>query len=139
MGIASEDSFIFKPKPANNQAPVVVPILAPNIIPIPPAKSTKPADKKEIVRTDTNELDCISDVVSMPNPNDFQILSVDLRSNFSKNPPENFLNPSSNASIPNKNMATPAVMVLKSGLTQKPQAKSANIVGSKIFLSITIT
>jgi len=35
--------------------------------------------------------------------------------------------------MPNRKIATPAVMELNSGLTQKPQLSSINIKGSSVF------
>ena len=49
-----------RPKPATSQAPVVVPMLAPKMIPIPAISGSSPALRNEMVITDTNELDCIS-------------------------------------------------------------------------------
>ena len=66
MGIARADIFIFNPKPATNQAVAVVPILAPKINPKPPASDIKPALIKDIVITDTRELDWIKAVMNAP-------------------------------------------------------------------------
>ncbi len=66
MGKAKADIFIFKPKPATNQAVAVVPIFAPNINPIPSDKLINPALINEIVITETKELDCINAVIKAP-------------------------------------------------------------------------
>jgi hypothetical protein len=95
-----------------------------------------PAPIKEMVRTETRELDCIIAVLTNPKLMLFQSLLVETWRIFSSTPPEKALNPSSNANIPNRNMATPAEISLKSGLIQNPYAKNINIIGSNIFLNI---
>jgi len=99
---------------------VVVPILAPNMIPMPATREIRPALRKEMAMTETSELDCITVVLMMPKLRLFQYLSVVLRRMDSSVPPVKALNPSSIESLPNKKMATPAEIPLKSGLIQKP-------------------
>ena len=70
--------------------------------------------------TDTSELDCMKLVLTTPKANDFHVVSVVLRNNFSSKPPVKALNPSSSESMPNKNIATPAEISLKFVLSQKP-------------------
>ena len=65
-----------RPNPAISQAPVVVPRLAPKMIPMPAASDSNPALRNEIVMTETRELDCIRVVVTTPNDRLFQTLSV---------------------------------------------------------------
>ena len=65
--MAKMEILIFNPNPATSQAVAVVPILAPKMSPIPPAKLIKPALMNDIVITDTNELDCIKAVTRAPN------------------------------------------------------------------------
>ena len=57
IGMAKVDICIFNPKPATSQAVAVVPILAQKINPMPPLKLISPALIKEMVITDTKELD----------------------------------------------------------------------------------
>jgi len=57
MGMAKTEMFIFKPNPATSQAVAVVPMLAPKIKPIPPARVISPALMNDIVITETSELD----------------------------------------------------------------------------------
>ena len=73
-----------------------------------------------MVITDTSELDCIRVVVTMPKLRLFHSRSVVRRSRLSSTPPVKALKPSSRHSMPNRKMATPAAISLKSGLTQKP-------------------
>ncbi len=73
-----------------------------------------------MVITDTSELDCMTVVVITPKLRLFHSLSVVLRSRFSSTPPVNALKPSSRLSMPNRKIATPAEISLKSGLIQKP-------------------
>ena len=89
-------------------------------MPIPDASCSSPALMKEMVITETSELDCMIDVVTNPNVMLFATLLVDALSSLSSVPAVNVLNPSSSDSMPNRKMATPAVMVLKSALTAKP-------------------
>ena len=60
----------FRPNPATSQAPVVVPILAPKMMPTPASNEISPALRKEIVITETSELDCMIVVVTIPNSKD---------------------------------------------------------------------
>ena len=112
---------------ANNQAPVVVPRLAPKIMPIPVISGSKPALKNEIVITDTRELDCMMAVLTMPKPRLFGIVSVVRRSTLSRKPPVNWRNPFSSESMPNRKMATPAAICLNSGLNQSARARIPRI------------
>ncbi len=73
-----------------------------------------------MVMTETSELDCMMAVVSTPNVMLFHNLLVDALRIFSSPPAVKVLKPSSRASMPNRKMATPAVMVLKSALTANP-------------------
>ena len=70
--------------------------------------------------TETSELDCMAAVASRPKPRLFHSRSVVRRSRDSSVPPVKALKPSSSDSMPNRKIATPAAMVLKSGLSQKP-------------------
>jgi len=89
-----------------------------------------------MVITDTRELDCMIVVDTTPNPRLRPRLDVDLRKIFSSVPPVNRLKPCSSESIPNRNIATPAAISLKSALFQKPTARIIKIVGSRILRSI---
>ena len=89
MGMEYADNFTLRPKPVNNHAPVVVPILAPNIIPIPPAKSINPAERKEMVKIESSELDCINVVVIIPKFSAYHNRLVEERKNRSNIPPDN--------------------------------------------------
>jgi hypothetical protein len=73
-----------------------------------------------MVSTVTRELDCISVVETIPKDRLFQVVSVVFLSNPSSTPPLKVLKPSSRESIPSRKIATPAVMVLRSGLSQNP-------------------
>ena len=112
---------------------MVVPRLAPNIIPMPADNEIKPADRKDMAMTETSELDCITLVEKKPKQRLLERLLVLRRNQFSKTPPVRALKPSSRLSIPNRNMATPDAISLKFGLSQKPYARSAKIVGSNIL------
>jgi hypothetical protein len=79
-----------------------------------------PALRKEMVNTETSELDCMMVVAITPNDRLFQVASVVRCRKFASKPPLNDLNPFSRDSMPRRNIATPAAMVLKSGLIQKP-------------------
>ena len=87
----------------------------------------------EIVKTDTKELDCIMAVTTKPKLILLYSLFVDFCKILSNVPPEKILKPSSRVNIPNKKMATPADISLKSGLIHKPQDRIINIKGNKIF------
>ena len=88
----------------------MVPILAPKMMPIPASNEINPALRKEIVITDTSELDCMIVVVTIPNSRDRGTDPVAFSSTLSRNPPLNSLNPSSSISMPNRKMATPAAI-----------------------------
>ena len=119
---ATEPAFpsSFPVNPATSHAPVVVPRLAPKMMPMPWASPSNPALRNEMVITDTSELDCIRVVVTTPKDRLFHNRSVVRPRIFSSTPPVKERNPSSRDSMPNRNIATPAASCLKSGLTQKP-------------------
>jgi len=73
-----------------------------------------------MVSTETSELDCISVVATTPNVRLFQRLPVARCRKSDSMPPLSCLKPSSSDSMPSRKMATPAAMVLNSGLIQKP-------------------
>jgi hypothetical protein len=89
-------------------------------MPMPAARSMRPALRKEMVISDTSELDCMMVVLVMPRKMLFPMLSVDLRNTFSRAPPVKALKPSSRDTMPKRNSARPAAMTLKLGLIQKP-------------------
>jgi hypothetical protein len=76
IGIAYIDKFIFIQNAAINQAQVVVPILAQNIIHIHCTRVISSALKKEIVNNETKELDCIIVADVKPNNKLFHVLFV---------------------------------------------------------------
>ena len=119
IGIAYSAIFTFTPKPAISQAPVVVPRLAPKMMPIPAPSVIRPALRKEIAITETSELDCMMLVVTMPKPRLRHRPSVVRRRSRSSTPPVKILKPSSMARTPNRKMATPAAICLKCGLTHR--------------------
>ncbi len=88
----------------------MVPILAPKMMPTPAAKLISPADRNEMVITDTSDDDCMIVVVNTPKPSDFSVEPVARASRRSRNPPENSLNPSSSINMPNRKIATPAAI-----------------------------
>lgn len=103
-----------------SNAPVVVPRLAPKMMPIPAARVMSPALRKEIAITETSELDCISVVLTIPNSTLFPVDDVVRRSIRSRVPPVKARKPSSSDNMPNRKLATPAAIILTLGLTQKP-------------------
>jgi hypothetical protein len=84
---------------------------------------------------DTSELDCIKVVETIPKLRLFQSLLVVFRSSLSNTPPVNARKPSSSESIPKRKIETPAAISLKSGLSQKPKARTDKIVRRRNFLS----
>lgn len=122
--MASTEIFIFSPNPATSQAVAVVPMLAPNINPKPPARLTRPALINEMVITETKELDCIKAVVIAPKVILLYSLFVAFLKTVFKGPLVKTLNPSSNVIIPNKSIDTPAAIVLKLGLKNKTIPKT---------------
>jgi len=90
------------------------------MIPTPWASSRRPALTKEMVRTETRELDCMRVVVTTPKLRLFHSRSVVRRRSFSSTPPVKARNPSSRESMPKRKIATPAEISLKWGLTQNP-------------------
>ena len=108
------------------------------MIPIPETNPIKPALRKEMVMTETSELDCITVVVNTPKEMHFQNESVDRDRIFSRTPPVKLRNPSSRKIIPNKKIATPAAIALKSGLILNPKARIVSIATRKIFF-ITVS
>lgn len=68
--------------------------------------------------TDTSELDCIRVVATTPKVKLFQSRSVVRCRMRSSVPPVKALKPCSSALMPNRKIATPAAISLKSGLTQ---------------------
>src|SRR5690554_267094 len=124
------------PRPAISQAPVVVPILAPMMMPIPAASVIISALTNEMVISDTRVLDCISVVAPVPKARLFQSLSVDRRRIDSSAPPVKALKPSSRHSMPNMKIATPAAIPIKSELAHSIQASSNMNVGKTSFLSM---
>ena len=93
---------------------------------------------KEIAMTETRELDCMIVVETTPKPMLFHSLSVVLARSFSNRPPVNALNPRSRKYIPNKNIETPAAMVLKSGLHQQPTSNMMMMEGKNMDRNILI-
>ena len=108
-----------RPRPATSQAPVVVPIFAPKMIPTPPISEMNPALRNEMVITETSELDCRSVVETIPKTIARGVEPVARSKTRSIAPPPNSLKPSSNISIPNRKIATPAAISWASGLNQK--------------------
>jgi hypothetical protein len=90
------------------------------MMPMPAASVMSPALRKEMVITATSELDCISVVLTMPNKTLFPVVDVVRRSSCSRVPPVKALKPSCRARIPKRNIAMPAAITLKFGLTRKP-------------------
>ena len=66
---------------------MVVPRLAPKMIPIPAARVISPALRKDMVITDTRELDCISVVLTIPNNTLLPVDEVVRRNSRSRAPP----------------------------------------------------
>ncbi|GAB0173550.1 hypothetical protein NHP164001_15700 [Helicobacter trogontum] len=94
--------------PAISHEPVVLPRFAPNITPIPCTNVIKEALTNEIDKTETRLEDCIRVVTIVPNMTLRNGVFVEFVNVFSKNPPENALNPSPKNSIPKSKIATPA-------------------------------
>ena len=107
------------------------------MIPMPWVSPIRPALRNEMVITDTSELDCRILVETTPNDRLFQSLSVERARTRSSTPPENTLKPFSSDSIPNIKIATPAEIVLNSGLIQKPQPRMIKMTGKIVFLSMS--
>ena len=138
IGIASAEIFILSPKAATSQAVAVVPILAPKINPIPLDNEINPALIKEIVITETNELDCNKAVTRAPAPILLYSLFVAFFNIFWSGPFVNTLNPSSNIIIPKSKIAIPADMVLKFWLKYSKMAKTIKSPKKKDLLIITL-
>jgi len=77
-----------------------------------------PALRKEMVMTDTSELDCNTVVETIPKSIDRGTDRVARSSNRSSMPPPRSLNPSSSISMPNRKIATPAAISCAFGLSQ---------------------
>ena len=105
-------------------------------MPIPAGSAISPALRKEMVMTETSELDCMIAVDMKPKAWLFHTLSVQELSSRSRTPPVKALKPCSNAIMPNRKIATPAAISLNSGLTQNPQASTASMTGSAIRCSM---
>ena len=70
----------------------------------------RPADKKDMVITETSELDCMTVVATTPKPSDLPSEPVAFSKAFSRKPPLNSLKPSSSINMPKRKIATPAAI-----------------------------
>ena len=100
-------------------------MLEPKMMPMPEASPISPALRKEIVISETRELDCIMAVATRPKPRLRARVRVAVASTDSSTPPVKAWKPCSSASMPNMNRATPAASCMKSSLCQNPQDRIA--------------
>ena len=136
IGIASSEIWNFNPNTATNQAVAVVPILAPNINPKPPERLIRPALIKEIVITETNELDWMKAVTIAPTPMLLYNLCVAFFKRFCNGPLVKTLKPSSNMIIPNNKIAIPEPITLKLEFTNNITANIPKKTKKKNLLNI---
>lgn len=107
-GNINVSTFSLKPMSATSQPVMVVPRLAPSIIPIPLLKPRMPAPASDITSSITSELLCNTAVTIVPETMALRVVSVFFRKNNLKERPARFLIDSSNIFMPNKNKPKPA-------------------------------
>ena len=116
---AKEDGFnifIIKLPPSSpvklsNQAVIVVPTLAPMIIPTACSSFMIPEFTKPTTITVVAEEDWITAVTPAPNNTAISLFAVSFSRIFSRRPPDAFSRPSPITSIPNRNSARPPSIV----------------------------
>jgi hypothetical protein len=133
MGMARVEISSFNPNMATNQTVKVVPILEPNITPIPAFRVINPALINDITRTDIRELEFRIAVEKMPMPMLLNKLLVDLFRMIRRGPSVNILNPFSRFRIPNNKTVTPTPISINEGYRKSTIANRVQKIRKKIL------